>query len=145
MPQNPPAGMPQCCPCLFYDDLDAAMKFLERAFGFEVRFAHRMPDGKPVHAQLGIGSGVVMMGPTNAPGALRPCKSAKNAGGLHASVYFFVDDVDAHCARARKAGAEILSEPQDTFWGDRIYCAVDPEGQFWAFATHVRDMAPPKK
>jgi len=72
---------------------------------------------------------------------LRPGRSPKDAGSLNASVYMYVTDADAHCKRARGAGAEILAEPTDTFWGDRIYCAVDPEGQFWCFATHTRDVA----
>jgi uncharacterized glyoxalase superfamily protein PhnB len=141
MVQNPPAGMPACCPCLFYDDVAGAVDFLGGAFGFAKRFAHPGPDGKIAHAQLTLGSALVMLAPTNAPGALRPSRSPRDAGGLHASVYLFVDDVDAHFRRAREHGAEILSEPADMFWGDRIYCALDPEGQFWCFATHVRDVA----
>jgi uncharacterized glyoxalase superfamily protein PhnB len=52
-------------------------------------------------------------------------------------VYVFVDDVDAHCARARAAGAKVLLEPADQPWADRMYCATDPEGQFWMFAKHL--------
>ena len=141
MVKNPPEGMPACCPCLFYDDVEKAVRFLGKAFGLEKRFAHAGPDGKIAHAQMGLGSALVMLGGTNAPGALRTARSPKAAGSLNASVYLFVNDVDAHCRRAREAGAEILSEPADMFWGDRIYCALDPEGQFWCFATHVRDVA----
>src|SRR5438876_4563134 len=107
MVKNPPEGMPACCPYLLYDDLDAAVGFLSKAFGFEKRFAHAGPDGKIVHAQLASGSAVVMMAGTNAPGALRPGRSPKNAGTLNASVYMYVGDADAHCLRARAAGAEI--------------------------------------
>jgi uncharacterized glyoxalase superfamily protein PhnB len=57
-------------------------------------------------------------------------------------VYLFVPDVDRHHARATQAGAEIVLGPCDMHWGDRIYCAVDPEGQFWTFATHNKDVAP---
>ena len=64
-------------------------------------------------------------------------KSAGSLGALHAGVYVFVDDVDAHCAHARAAGASVLLEPGDQPWGDRMYCAVDPEGQFWMFAKHL--------
>jgi uncharacterized glyoxalase superfamily protein PhnB len=138
--QNPPAGMPQCCPNVFYDDVAAAVRFLCEAFGFEQRFAHAAPDGRVEHAQLGYGSAVVMLGGTGNPRALRPVKSPKTAGLVTGAVYLFVDDVDGHCARARAAGAEVVHEPMDMFWGDRIYCAVDPEGQFWTFATHVRDV-----
>jgi len=50
--------------------------------------------------------------------------------------------VDAHFTRARSAGAEILAEPEDMFWGDRTYVAEDPEGHRWTFAQHVRDLLP---
>ncbi len=83
-----------------------------------------------------------MLGPTRSPRALKPCAKPKDLAGLHSGVYLFVDDVDAHCARARKAGAQVVLEPTDTHWGDRLYCADDPEGQFWTFATHVRDVPP---
>lgn len=49
-------------------------------------------------------------------------------------------DVDAHCARARAAGARIVAEPTDQFYGDRTYRAADPEGHHWVFAQHVRDV-----
>ena len=141
MVKSPPQGMPACCPYLLYDDIDAAAEFLAKAFGFEKRFAHAGPDGKTAHAQLAEGSAVIMLAGTHAPGALRRGRSPKDAGSLNASVYMYVADADAHFRRARTAGAEILAEPTDTPWGDRIYCAVDPEGQLWCFATHTREVA----
>jgi len=57
-------------------------------------------------------------------------------------VYVYVDDVDKHFAVAKAAGAHILSEPADQFYGDRAYGAEDPEGHQWSFAQHVRDVAP---
>jgi uncharacterized glyoxalase superfamily protein PhnB len=132
-----PTTMPTCCPNLFYDDVAKAIAFLEAAFGFEKLFSHALPDGTVVHAQLGWKDAVFMLGPTK--GGLRPIQRA-DKGPLHAAVYVRVDDVDEHCARARKHGAEVLLEPADMFWGDRIYCAVDLEGQFWTFAKHIRDV-----
>jgi len=49
-------------------------------------------------------------------------------------------DLDAHCERARAAGATIVAEPEDQFYGDRTYRAVDPEGHVWTFSQHVRDV-----
>jgi uncharacterized glyoxalase superfamily protein PhnB len=51
-----------------------------------------------------------------------------------------VDNVDKHCLRAKKAGAMILDEPADQFYGDRRYSAADPEGHHWYFAQHLRDV-----
>ena len=40
------------------------------------------------------------------------------------------------------AGAEIILELTDMHYGDRVYCALDGEGHFWTFATHMRDVLP---
>jgi uncharacterized glyoxalase superfamily protein PhnB len=50
-------------------------------------------------------------------------------------------DVDAHCERARAAGARILVEPAEQFYGDRVYRCADLEGHHWTFAQHVRDVS----
>jgi uncharacterized glyoxalase superfamily protein PhnB len=133
---------PSLAPYLFYDDVDAAARFLQEAFGFTSVFESRRPDGKLEHAQLGHATGIVMLGHTGG-GGLRLVKSAGALEALHAGVYVFVDDVDGHCTRARAAGAKVLLEPGDQPWGDRMYCAVDPEGQFWMFAKRLAPGVPP--
>jgi uncharacterized glyoxalase superfamily protein PhnB len=119
-------------PYLFYDDVERAVRFLEEAFGFARTFVSPAPEGGLAHAQLALGSGRVMLGQTK--GGLELTQSAASLGKLHAGIYVFVEDVDAHCERARAAGAKVMLEPKDQFWGDRMYCATDPEGQFWMFA-----------
>jgi uncharacterized glyoxalase superfamily protein PhnB len=123
---------PNLAPYLFYDDVDRAARFLEDAFGFLRVFESPDPEGGLAHAQLAHGAGKVMLGKTGS--GLRLVKSARSLDALHAGVYVYVDEVDAHRARARAAGANILLEPADQHWGDPMYCAVDPEGQFWMFA-----------
>jgi uncharacterized glyoxalase superfamily protein PhnB len=105
-------------------------------FGFTLVFTSPDPGGGLAHAQLAHDSGLIMVGHTGG-GGLRLVKSAGALGALHAGVYVFVDDVDAHCEHARAAGAKVLLEPADQPWGDRMYCAVDPEGQFWMFARRL--------
>jgi uncharacterized glyoxalase superfamily protein PhnB len=56
-----------------------------------------------------------------------------------------VDDVDAHFQRAKKAGAHILEEPEDTFYGHRRYGAEDPEGHQWYFAQEIPRHAAKKR
>jgi uncharacterized glyoxalase superfamily protein PhnB len=53
----------------------------------------------------------------------------------------YVDDVDGHFARARSEGATIISEPQDGFWGGRIYRVLDHEGNQWEVSQRGRDLA----
>jgi uncharacterized glyoxalase superfamily protein PhnB len=141
MSTNAPDQRPQCCPYLFYDDVARAIRFLADAFGLEERFADRNEAGRVQHAQLGYGSATVMLGETGTHEGYRPRKSPQAMGGLNGGVYLFVEDTDAHAHRARAAGAKILMEPADMPWGDRLYCAEDPEGQFWMFATRTPEVA----
>ena len=122
--------LPGCCPYLYYDDVDAAVAWLDKAFGFEAGFTSRGKDGKLEHAQVWLREAMVMLG--RASGDV---VSARKAPALHSGIYVYVDDVDAHCRRAREAGAKIAFEPWDAPWGERAYCAKDVEGQFWTFSN----------
>ncbi|MGE0719908.1 MAG: VOC family protein [Alphaproteobacteria bacterium] len=125
-------------PALFYRDTNAALAFLEKAFGFRVHLAVSDGDGRVQHAELLCEGAQVMLGPA---GWSDWAKSPDMVGGANTqSVYVGVADVDAHCARARAAGACIVAEPADQFYGDRTYRAADPEGHNWTFAQHLRDV-----
>ena len=130
-------------PYLHYHDPDAAIEFLVKAFGFTLRFAHREA-GVVRHAQMGVDDTTFMLGPTH-PEFRSAAASALPA--LHASCWCYVDDADAHCARARKAGAVILREPMDQPYGVREYDALDPEGQEWYFCQllDAAKVAPPAR
>jgi uncharacterized glyoxalase superfamily protein PhnB len=135
MAQNPPKDTPRVSPYLLYEDVDAAVEWLARAFGFTETV--RMPgkDGKAIHAELRLADGLVMIG-NPGPGYRNP----QHLGGATQLVYVYVPDVDAHYQRAQAAGAHILREVADQFYGDRTYGAQDPEGHQWSFAQHVRDV-----
>lgn len=137
MPQNPPEGYPSVMPYLHYEDSSAALEFLVRAFGFTEKVRMTDDQGRVTHAEVQIGDGVVMLG--TPPGDY---ENPAKLGSKTQSVYVYVDDVDAHCERAKEAGAKIVSEPEDKFYGDRSYGVADPEGHEWYFATHVRDVSP---
>ena len=139
MAQNPPEGMQRVIPYLLYADAPAALEFLGKAFGFEERFRMPMPDGKLGHAEVGYQGNVLML--ATAVGE-NGHASPRDLPASHALIVCYVDDVDAHYARAKAAGAKILAEPEDQFYGDRIYRAEDSEGHQWSFHTHVRDVAP---
>lgn len=139
MPKNPPEGSPRLSPLLTYNDIPAALDWLAKAFGFEKRMAMPGPDGSIMHAEMAIADAVVMMGPASGEAGR---KSPNDLGAVNQSLYVYVDDVDAHFEKARAAGAKIVSEPENQFWGDRSYYAQDPEGHHWNFATHVKDVAP---
>jgi uncharacterized glyoxalase superfamily protein PhnB len=137
MPANPPENMPRITPYLLYEDAGSALEWLTRAFGFQERMRLPGPDGNVTHAELELADGVIMIGH---PGS--DYRNPKRLGQVTQQVYVYVDHVDKHFEHARGAGAAILEEPADQFYGDRRYAAEDPEGHHWYFAQHVRDVAP---
>lgn len=137
MPLNPPENTPRITPYLLYENVSGAIDWLTSAFGFVERMRVPGLDGKTAHAEMRLADGVIMMG---CPGP--EYQNPKRLGHVTQNLYVYVDDVDAHFERARKAGAKILEEPKVQFYGDRRYGAVDPEGHHWYFAQHVRDVTP---
>lgn len=121
-------------PYLYYEDLAAAIPWLCETFGFEERFRVEMPGGAVAHAELQMGDAIVMLGNVGTRNAARP-------GSVRSSVYLFVDDVDKHCEHADSQGVEIVQQPADQPYGDRIYLALDVEGHEWYFAQRVRQVA----
>lgn len=118
-----------------YEDASAAIDWLERAFGLERRMVVPGDDGSVVHAELGLGESVFMIG--SAGGTDIGVQPPKRLGGATAGIYVVIDEVDAHCERARAEGAEITREPEDTPYGSREYTARDPEGHPWSFGDYV--------
>ena len=121
---------PTVYPILSYRDASAAIDWLQQAFGFRQLFATPGPDGAVVHAELSFGTGIIMVGSGQGPADTEDWRSAPQ------SVYVAVDDADAHCARAREAGAEIVRELEDMDYGSREYSARDLEGHHWHFGTY---------
>jgi uncharacterized glyoxalase superfamily protein PhnB len=131
---------PAIIPALSYQDPRAALDWLQKAFGFEIEMVIEDEAGNPVHSELRYADGVIMVGAewnadTKSPASLgRKCTQT-----VHTHM---TENIDAHCERARKAGAEILQEPATQFYGDRTYRARDPEGHIWTFGQTVQVMAP---
>jgi uncharacterized glyoxalase superfamily protein PhnB len=123
---------PTFYPVLSYRDAQAALDWLQDAFGFEQLVATSGPDGSVAHAELGLGSGIVMLHTAARDSASLPADWRDAAQ----AVYVAVADPDAHCERARAAGAEITRELEDTGYGSREYSARDPEGHHWHFGTY---------
>ncbi len=130
---------PTLTSALSYQDPKAALRWLEEAFGFEPVMVIIGEDGELAHSEMRYGDGLIMVG--SEWSALR--KSPKSIGGYTTqSVHIQLDsDIDAHCERARKAGARIEQEPQDQFYGDRTYRAYDLEDHVWTFGQTVNPMS----
>lgn len=123
---------------LSYKDPKAMFRWLEQAFGFEPLMVILDGDGNLAHSEMKFGDSVCMIGTEWTD----KHKSPKSIGGFNTqTVHVQLDeDIDAHCERARKAGAVILQEPDTQFYGDRTYRAADPEGHIWTFGQTVKRM-----
>jgi len=131
-----PDDSPQLSPILLYEDVAAAIDWLAKAFGFEEDgWRYTGQDGKVNHASMSLGKAAIMLG---YPGA--EYKNPKRVGHATQILYVYVEDVDKHYEQAKKAGAAILQEPADQFYGDRRYGAADLEGHQWYFASRVREL-----
>lgn len=135
-----PKGWPRITSAAFYDDAAAAIDWLCKAFGFEVRLRIEGENGVIVHSELTYGpDGLLMVGQAamKREGRQDICRSPKSLGGFNTqSAMIYVDDVDALCERARKAGGKITIEPTTTdygeeYWSDRSCQVIDPEGHAW--------------
>jgi uncharacterized glyoxalase superfamily protein PhnB len=121
---------------VYYKDPFAALDWLEKAFGFERSMVITDSDGKLAHSQMKFGDGYIMVGSEWADYTASPASlGGKNTNVIHVHL---AEGIDAHCARARAAGAVILREPEDQFYGDRSYAAKDPEGHVWSFGQTLR-------
>lgn len=118
-----------------YRDPKAAVKWLEAAFGFELAMLLETEEGRLVHCQMAFGDTHIMVGQEWSD----DYKSPLSVGGkVTQTVSIILDeDIDAHCERARAAGAEILKPPETQFYGDRTYSCRDPEGHIWAVSQAV--------
>lgn len=134
---------PALISALCYRDPRAALAFLEAAFDFEVFLLLEDAEGNVGHSEMRFRSGVVMVGSE----WTAEHKSPASIEGLmtqtvHVQLDQPGDDIDAHCERARKAGARIIAEPADQFYGDRTYRCKDPEGHIWTIGQTVREVGP---
>jgi uncharacterized glyoxalase superfamily protein PhnB len=142
-----PPGWPRISSALYYEDAHKAIDWLCEAFGFEVRLKVENAAGEVEHSELVFGEGLVMVGES------RPSKRdkfpymrapAQVDGANTQNMMVYVDDVEAHCKRARAAGAHIVKEPETTdygedYWTDRGYECRDLGGHHWWFYQRLRN------
>lgn len=130
-----PDGYHTLTPYMGIDKAGEAIEFYKKAFGATQVMRLDMPDGRVGHAELRIGDSSLMLGTPCAQMALRN-PDAHTSIGLH----LYVEDVDAQFQRAVDAGATVVSEPKDQFYGDRSASVKDPFGHLWFLATQKEDL-----
>lgn len=135
-----PAERPSVVPLLWCDQPRQAIAWLEEALGFEARMVVAGDEMEVIHSELVLGNGAVYVVGPGLPGqgGASPLKLGGNTQSIHVNL---TAGLDAHCERARAAGAKIVREPADQPYGDRVYTCIDPEGHAWSFSEPVKAMS----
>lgn len=140
MAANPiPEGYHSLTPYLAVEDASRAIEFYKDAFGAEEILRMPGPGGSVAHAELQIGDSKLMLSDPFPQSNVRP---PSERGGPTASVFMYVEDADATFEQAKSAGATVVMELEDMFWGDRFGTLADPFGHVWSLATHKEDLSP---
>ena len=123
-------------PSVTYKNPRAALAWLERAFGFEPALIVADDKGEIGHAEMRHDDCSLSVGGEWSDVIRSPLSTAgKNTQTVRVHLR---NGIDAHCERARAAGAVILQEPAEQFYGDRTYRAQGPEGHVWSFSQSGR-------
>ena len=126
-----PEGYNTFTPYFVVEGATDFIEFLKKAFGAEEMYRFPAPGGKLGHAEVRVGSSVLMLADTS------PDYPASRM-----NAYLYVPDVDATYKKAVAAGGQSKREPANQFYGDRAGQFVDPFGHKWFVATHVEDVPP---
>jgi uncharacterized glyoxalase superfamily protein PhnB len=133
-------GWPRISSAVYYEEAAAAIDWLCRALGFEVRLKVEGEGGAIEHSELTFGEGVIMVGSIGQKRSLPErdfCASPRQVGGSNTQTMCLrVDDADRACERARAAGGRVAIEPASQDYGEeydshRTCLVVDPEGHRW--------------
>ena len=119
---------------------EEAIRFYQAAFGAVEKFRLVEPGtGRIGHVELLFGPATIMLSdpfPEFGIHALDP------DGPGAVTIHLHVDDADAAIAQAVAAGARLVREPSDAFYGERAGTVRDPYGYDWLLGHSIEDVAP---
>lgn len=134
-----PDGYPRMTPYLIVDGAAQAIEFYKKVFGATEKMRMPSPGGKIGHAELTLGDSMIMLADEHPEmGARAP----RAYGGAAVSLMVYVPNVDDTVKTASAAGAKIVRQVENQFYGDRMGSIEDPFGHRWYVATHVEDVPP---
>jgi uncharacterized glyoxalase superfamily protein PhnB len=134
-----PFGRPTAMSAVYYKDPARALDWLEKAFGFERIMLITDKDGNLAHSEMRFGGAAIMVGGEWIDYVASP---ASTGGRVTQSIHInLADGIDAHCERAKAAGAVIVRDLENQFYGDRTYSVRDLEGHVWSFGQTVQKVS----
>jgi len=132
-----PADFPWLSPYLIVKDVDDAVAFYEKAFGFATRMKlDGDGGGHTIHAEMNYHDQVIMLGREDPEGEEKTISPVSSGHKQSMRLYLYCEDVDAFCQHAEAQGAIVKTKPMDMFWNDRLCSVQDPNGFEWTFATN---------
>lgn len=133
-----PDGYHSITPYLCIKNAAKALDFYKEAFGAQEVFRMAQPDGRIGHAEIQIGDSRLMIADECPDMEFR---SPQSYGGSPIGIHLYVEDVDATVNKALVAGAKLIKQVSDQFYGDRNGTVEDPFGHRWFISTHVEDVS----
>jgi PhnB protein len=134
--QSIPKGYHTVTPYMTIRDCAKAIEFYKKAFGAVQTERVDGPNNKIMHAEIKIGDSILMMSEESPE-----MKGPEKLGGSPVSVLLYVENVDEIFKRALSAGATVVKEVKDQFFGDRMGTLKDPFGHTWSIGTHIEDVS----
>jgi PhnB protein len=116
-----------------------AIEFYQQAFGAELTFMLKAPDGKVMHATMELGDSRFQLGDELSG---MNVSSPQKLGGNPIVLHICVENVDELWNRAVAAGAKVTMPLANQFWGARYGQVLDPFGFTWALFSQVEDVSP---
>lgn len=126
-------------PYLRVRDAARAIEFYTQAFGGEELFRLTEPGGRIGHAEVKIGPATIMISDEYPEYGIN---GPESIGGTTFSIHLHVDKVDEVFAQAVAAGATVVRELADAFYGERGGTVRDPFGHEWLLGQHIEDVSP---
>lgn len=126
-------------PYLRVKNAPQAIEFYTQAFGAAEKFRLVEPGGRVGHAELDFGGTTLMLSEEFPEYGI---KGPSSVGGTTVSIHLHVDDADALLRQAVAAGAQVVREPQDHFYGERSGTVRDPFGHEWNIGHSIEEVSP---
>jgi len=135
--------MPSISPLLAVDDVGKSMDYYERVLGFRKGLALPDESGRITHGEVHIGDLMIMLGwagQTEGPFAAKLAQGGARGVGVLLYLDLGDQDIDRYHEDVKRAGANVVVEIADEFWGDRTFMVEDGDGYLLTFAQHVREV-----
>jgi PhnB protein len=130
-----PLGEHSVTPYLIVNNGSKAIDFYKQAFNAEEHFRETMPDGKILHARMRIGDSIVRLS-DEFPSSSH--KSPASLGATTVTLHIYTENVDELWQQAVHAGAKVVLQLDNQFWGERYGMLADPFGHQWSISMAIK-------